>query len=171
MAKILHSFTLDPEVSEKLNNVENKSGLLNDLLKTYFGTSEYSESSLERAKAKMELLKIQYEKEQDKANKIVVEEKEKEMILIETEKEKQEEAERGLEALELKIIEDEKALKNLPKELGFEPNGSQIAGYMYLIHNDEKDKAREFIEKWKLEREKLLKNIKKEDGNTANQIS
>jgi len=70
----MHSFTLDSDVSVKLEQVLNKSELINGLLKTYFGTANYNATALEQAKAKMQILKEQFDKEQENANKIIIEE-------------------------------------------------------------------------------------------------
>ena len=86
MAKSLRSFTLDLEVADKLEQIENKSELVNNLLKTYFGTADYTAGALEKARARMQILQEQFNREQANANRIIIEEKQKEFEIQEAKK-------------------------------------------------------------------------------------
>jgi hypothetical protein len=125
MAKSMHSFTLDADVSMKLEEIENKSELVNNLLKTYFGTANYSSNALEQTKAKIEILQEQMKKEQEQANKIIIEEKNRQTE-IQEEKRRKEDIEReiaeGKEKRKNYIISLVESIPELAKEaLGEEP--------------------------------------------------
>ena len=111
MAKSLRSFTLDLEVADKLEQVENKSELVNNLLKTYFGTADYTSGALEKAKARMQILQEQFNREQANANRIIIEEKQKDFEIQEAKKaaeeviKQQEEAKARRKAQLIKLVE------------------------------------------------------------------
>ena len=135
MAKLLHSFTLDSDVSMKLEQIENKSALINELLKTYFCTTNYNATALEQARAKMKILQEQLDKEKEQASKIILDEKIREDEIAQTEQEKIKEKEAKERAEKQRLIKDEQDIAYLTEKLGRKPIGKEIVEYHFKDFN------------------------------------
>lgn len=160
MVKSLHSFTLDDDVSSNLFNVDNKSKLVNDLLKTYFGSADYTSNALERTEAKMKLLKEQFEKEQAQAHKIILEVKRQEEEQAQTQKDKEEEEVRRKKNIEYEKVRREQNIALLKEKLGFEPSPVQIVGYLSMLDTEDYEKANQFLELWIKEHANIVQQNK-----------
>jgi hypothetical protein len=129
MAKTLNSFTLDIDIAQKLQEIENKSELINSLLKTYFGSANYGEDQKNKTQAKIEMLQKQLEREQNQVNKIIVEEKLQEREQEKLEQERIRHQENLAIEQENKKKQYAKDVEDLTKLLGREPNGKEIVEY------------------------------------------
>lgn len=101
------TISLDIEIIEALDAVDNGSKLINELLMDYFGSTKGVE--LNKLKKKAELLEGEI-----KDKSLMLEEIKKRIIILEKEKEK---LDKVLEALPKEIIEDFNIFKNMTEEI------------------------------------------------------
>lgn len=146
-------FYVDNDNKENLANVENRSFLVNNLLRKHFLENKPTIDVLKQKLSNIEELKQKIEIEEAEANKIIIEKKQAEFEEIEKEKELKEIEERGIiekRQLEENIEKDKNILSLL---LGFMPTGNMVFEYRSLIRNGKEEEISKYIEKWKKQNE------------------
>jgi hypothetical protein len=149
-------FYIDLSVREHLAGVENKSALVNSLLKEHFKSDAPLEQVKTMKERELEELKNILKEKEEAIYKIELVEKQKEEELLNAKDEEERIAKEKLRQKEMNILFEKAKIEELKGILGVEPTSKQANLYLFYLNTGDDKGLETALKNWKKEHNEQL---------------